>query len=76
MSRHLSMSVSALARKFKFLSKVSQQEVSEGSQPDNNHQTPHGPLVASLCLRPQIYLGMKNYSYAEVLCTAGGLITE
>ena len=54
------MSVSALARKFKFLSKVSQQEVSEGSQPDNNHQTPHGPLVASLCLRLQIYLGVKN----------------
>lgn len=54
------MSVSAPARKFKFLSKVSQQEVSEGSQPDNNHQTPHGPLVASLCLRLQIYLGVKN----------------
>ena len=60
MSRDLSMSVSALARKFKFLSKVSQQEVSEGSQPDNNHQTSHGPLVASLCLRPQIYLGVKK----------------
>ena len=60
MSRHLSMSVSALARKFKFLSKVSQQEVSEGSQPDNNHQTPHRPLVASLCLRPQTYLGVKK----------------
>lgn len=54
------MSVSAPARKFKFLSKVSQQEVSEGSQPDNNHQTSHGPLVASLCLRLQIYLGVKN----------------
>ena len=54
------MSVSALARKFKFLSKVSQQEVSKGSQPDNNHQTPHGPLVASLCLRLQTYLGVKN----------------
>lgn len=54
------MSVSAPARKFKFLSKVSQQEVSEGSQPDNNHQTPHGPLVASLCLRLQIFLGVKN----------------
>ena len=65
------MSVSAPARKFKFLSKVSQQEVSEGSQPDNNHQTPHGPLVASLCLRLQIYLGVKKLLYRSAMYSWG-----